>query len=95
MEYRQFEVLNYIYEYLNFSIQNDQFSVGELLSTMFDDSMSTSHPIIKSVNSAAQIDELFDSIETTKVTAVLRMADYYMGQTTGITNNTLSNIVVR
>jgi hypothetical protein len=47
------------------------------------------------VNSAAQIDELFDSIETTKVTAVLRMADYYMGQTTGITNNTLSNIVVR
>jgi len=62
---------------------------------MFDDSMSTSHPIIKTVNSASQIDELFDSIETTKVTAVLRMADYYMGKTTGITNNTLSNIVVR
>jgi aminopeptidase N len=62
---------------------------------MFEDSMSTSHPIIKSVNSAAEIAELFDSIETTKSTAILRMADYYMGQTVGIQNNTLSNIVVR
>ncbi len=57
--------------------------------------MSTSHPIIKSVNSAGEIAELFDSIETTKSTAILRMADYYMEQTTGIPNNTLSNIVVK
>lgn len=57
--------------------------------------MSTSHPIIKSVNSPADIAELFDSIETTKATAILRMADYYMEKTVGIQNNTLSNIVVR
>jgi len=62
---------------------------------MFEDSMSTSHPIIKSVNSAADIAELFDSIETIKSTAILRMADYYMEKTVGIPNNTLSNIVVR
>ena len=62
---------------------------------MYDDSMSTSHPVIKSVNSAAEIDELFDSIETTKATAILRMADYYMEKTMGIKNSTLFNIVVR
>ena len=62
---------------------------------MMDDSMSTSHPVIKSVNSAAQINELFDSIEITKATAILRMADYYMEQSTTIRNNTLFNIVVR
>lgn len=59
------------------------------------DSMSTSHPVYKSVTTATQIDELFDSIETTKSTAILRMADYYMKDLTGIGNNTLSNIVVR
>lgn len=59
------------------------------------DSMSTSHPVYKSVTTATQIDELFDSIETTKSTAILRMADYYMKEFTGIANNTLSNIVVR
>lgn len=62
---------------------------------MFDDAMSTSHPIVKSVNSATQIDELFDSIETTKATAILRMAEYYMEQTTGIKNNTLNTLVVK
>jgi len=62
---------------------------------MSDDSMSTSHPILKSVNSAADIEDLFDSIEITKSTAILKMADYYMEQTTGIKNTTLSNIVVR
>jgi hypothetical protein len=62
---------------------------------MFDDSMSTSHPVIKSVNSAAEIDELYDSIETTKATAILRMADYYMEKTMNIKNSTLFNIVVR
>ncbi|UJR37678.1 hypothetical protein I4U23_030373 [Adineta vaga] len=72
---------------------HNQFSVGELLPAMFDDGMSTSHPIIKSVNTAAEIDELFDTIETTKATAILRMADYYMERTTGVTNNTLFNIV--
>ena len=61
---------------------------------MFDDSMSTSHPIRKSVNSAEQIDELFDNIETTKATAILRMADYYMEMTTGNKNNTLVNVIV-
>lgn len=59
------------------------------------DSMSTSHPVYKSVTTATQIDELFDSIETIKSTAILRMADYYMKDLTGIGNNTLSNIVVR
>jgi hypothetical protein len=62
---------------------------------MSDDSMSTSHPIYKSVNSAAEIVELFDSIETTKATAILRMADYYMERTVGSKYNTLSNVVVR
>ena len=61
---------------------------------MFTDSMSTSHPIIKSVNSAAEIAEFFDSIETIKATAIFRMADYYMEQTSEIKNKTLSNIVV-
>jgi hypothetical protein len=62
---------------------------------MFDDAMSTSHPILKSVSTAAQIDELFDSIETTKATAILRMADYYMEKIMGLKNNTLFNIIVR
>jgi hypothetical protein len=57
--------------------------------------MSASHPIYKSLTTATQIDEFFDIIETTKGTAILRMADYYMEQTTGIKNQTLSNIVVR
>ena len=56
--------------------------------------MSTSHPIYKSVNSAAQIDELYDSIETTKATAIFRMADYYVEKTMGVKNQTLANIVV-
>lgn len=59
------------------------------------DSMSTSHPVYKSLNTATQIDELFDSIETTKSTAIFRMADYYMKIFPGIADNTLSNIVVR
>ena len=61
---------------------------------MFDDGMSTSHPILKSVNTPAEIDQLFDSIETTKATAILRMADYYMEKSTGIANSTLYNVVV-
>lgn len=61
---------------------------------MSDDSMSTSHPILKSVNSPEEIAGLFDRIETIKSTAILRMADYYMAQTMGIKNNTLENIVV-
>ncbi|CAF3461054.1 unnamed protein product [Rotaria sp. Silwood1] len=72
---------------------HDQFYTGELLPTMFDDSLSTSHPILKPVNSPAQINELFDSIETTKATAILKMADYYTDKTTGFTNTTLVNIV--
>ena len=62
---------------------------------MFDDAMSSSHPIQKTVNSAVEINGLFDSIETTKATAILRMADYYMEETMGSKNNTLLNIVVR
>ena len=61
---------------------------------MMDDSMSTSHPVIKSVNSASDINALFDSIEISKATAILRMADYYMEQSTNVKNNTLFNIVV-
>jgi hypothetical protein len=62
---------------------------------MFQDSMSSSHPIYKSLTTATQIDEYFDIIETTKGTAILRMADYYNEQTMGIKSQTLSNIVVR
>jgi hypothetical protein len=62
---------------------------------MFNDAMSTSHPILKSVDTAAQIAELYDSIETTKATAILRMADYYMEKSLGLKNNTLFNVVVR
>lgn len=61
---------------------------------MLDDAMSTSHPVIKSVSSASQINELYDSIETTKATAILRMADYYMEKSLNVANNTLFNIVV-
>jgi aminopeptidase N len=61
---------------------------------MMDDAMSSSHPVIKSVNNAEQINELFDSIETTKATGILRMADYYTEQSTNIKNITLSIIVV-
>ncbi len=62
---------------------------------MLQDSMSTSHPIYKSLTTATQIDEYYDIIETTKGTAILRMADYHIAQATGIKNQTLSNLVVR
>jgi len=61
---------------------------------MYDDSMSSSHPIYKQVNSAAEIDELFDSIETTKAEAIFRMADSYIEQIDGSKNQTLQNIIV-
>ncbi|CAF2968141.1 unnamed protein product [Rotaria sp. Silwood2] len=88
--YLKYHAVNIAYPQWNI---HDQFSTGELLPTMFDDSLSTSHPILKPVNSPAQINELFDSIETTKATAILRMADHYMDETMGPKNNTLRTIV--
>ncbi|CAF1347913.1 unnamed protein product [Adineta steineri] len=88
--YLKYHAVNAAYPTWNI---HDQFAVTELQSVMFDDSMSTSHPILKSVNSATEIDELYDSIETTKATAILRMADYYMEKSTNIKNNTLTIII--
>lgn len=62
---------------------------------MYDDALSSAHPVQKSVNSPTEIDELFDSIETTKATALLKMADYYMEESTGVVANTLNHVVVR
>ncbi|CAF1185650.1 unnamed protein product [Adineta ricciae] len=90
VNYLKYHVVHAAYPTWNI---HDQYAVEELLPAMFDDGMSTSHPILKSVNTPAEIDQLFDSIETTKATAILRMADYYMEKSTGIANSTLYNIV--
>ncbi|CAF3728050.1 unnamed protein product [Rotaria socialis] len=88
--YLKYQAINIAYPEWNIK---DQFYTGELLKTMFDDSLSVSHPIQKSVNSRTDIDALFDSIEVTKTTAIFKMADYYMEQTTGIKDNTLAHLV--
>lgn len=57
--------------------------------------MSTSHPIVKSVNSPQEINELFDHVESSAATAVLRMADYFTERTTLTKFVTIKILVVR
>jgi len=40
----------------------------------------STHPIIKDVNSPFEIDQLFDSVESSKATAILRMMEYEVGE---------------
>lgn len=39
----------------------------------------SSHPVVKDVNSPEDIDQLFDSVETSKGAAILRMMEYEIG----------------
>jgi hypothetical protein len=40
----------------------------------------SSHPVIKPINNVYDIEEAFDSVETAKVAAILRMIEYEIGE---------------
>ncbi len=40
----------------------------------------SSHPVIKPINNVYDIEEAFDSVETAKVAAILRMVEYEIGE---------------
>lgn len=51
----------------------DQFITEELITTLLFDGYPSSHPISKPINTAYEIEEYFDVIESSKTAAILRM----------------------
>lgn len=53
----------------------EQFITEELVDTILQDGYPSSHPIQKPITNPYEIEEYFDSIETTKTASILRMIE--------------------
>lgn len=63
-----------------FTCQLDQFIVSDLHNVLELDATLASHPIVQTVESPAQITELFDSITYSKGASVIRMLEDLVGE---------------
>lgn len=70
-------------------LQPEQFLVNAIQPVMKFDSTLASHPIVQTVNSPAQITELFDTISYEKGASIIRMLENFIGEEkfeTAVTN---------
>jgi aminopeptidase N len=57
----------------------EQFITEELINVLVEDGYPSSHPVIKDLYSFYDIEQLFDTVETSKVAAIFRMVEYEIG----------------
>lgn len=57
----------------------DQFLIDDLHSVLTLDATLASHPIVQTVETPAQITEIFDTITYNKGAAVIRMLNHFVG----------------
>jgi glutamyl aminopeptidase len=84
-----------IEEYIGEWNINTEFITEELIPTLILDGYPSSHPIIKPINNAYEIEEFYDEIESSKAAAILRwvetektVANFYAAITAYINANT-------